>query len=147
MKAKFEARSLETEELKGKVDIKWFGHASFKISFNDADNEQRNIYIDYWHDNKDCPEEAKTNPPNDADLVLVTHGQLDHSAHAPLLISAGKKQNRKIVATSEVGTYYELFHRMPPGITEKMQMGGTKDFKFAKVTMVKADHPSTCTGP
>jgi len=39
MKAKFEARSLETEELKGKVDIKWFGHASFKISFNDADNE------------------------------------------------------------------------------------------------------------
>jgi|TARA_B110001450_G_C17556437_1_gene454864 L-ascorbate metabolism protein UlaG (beta-lactamase superfamily) len=36
---------------------------------------------------------------------------------------------------------------MPPGINEKMQMGGTKDFKFAKVTMVKADHPSTCTGP
>jgi len=63
------------------------------------------------------------------------------------LISAGKKANRKIVCTSEVGTYYELFQRMPPGINEKMQMGGTKDFKFAKITMVKADHPSTCTGP
>jgi len=42
-------------------------------------------------------------------LILVTHGQLDHSAHAPLLIAAGKKPERKIVATSEVGTYYELF--------------------------------------
>ena len=73
-KAKFEARSLEEEELKGKVDVRWFGHAAFKISFKDADNEQRNIYIDFWADNKDCPEEVKTNPPNDADLVLVTHG-------------------------------------------------------------------------
>jgi hypothetical protein len=39
MKAKFEARELEIEPLKGKVDIKWFGHAAFKISFNDADDE------------------------------------------------------------------------------------------------------------
>ena len=60
--------------MKGKVDVRWFGHASFKISFKDADNEQRNIYVDYWADNKDCPEEVKANPPNDADLVLVTHG-------------------------------------------------------------------------
>lgn len=28
-----------------------------------------------------------------------------------------------------------------------MQKGGTKDFGFAKVTMVAADHPSTCVGP
>ena len=30
---------------------------------------------------------------------------------------------------------------------EKMQTGGTTDFKWCKVTMVKADHSSTCTGP
>lgn len=28
-----------------------------------------------------------------------------------------------------------------------MQKGGTKDFGFAKVRMVAADHPSTCVGP
>ena len=28
-----------------------------------------------------------------------------------------------------------------------MQPGGTRDLKWCKVTMVKADHPSTCTGP
>ena len=39
MKAQFEARSLEQTEVKGKVDIQWFGHAAFKISFKDADDE------------------------------------------------------------------------------------------------------------
>ena len=27
-----------------------------------------------------------------------------------------------------------------------MQKGGTKDFGYCKVTMVHADHPSTCIG-
>jgi len=67
--------------------------------------------------------------------------------HAPFLIMAGKREERKIVCTSEVGTYYELFRKIPGNFLAKMQKGGTKDFGFAKVTMVAADHPSTCVGP
>lgn len=147
MKAKIDARPLQLEKLKGKVDLKWFGHAGFKIQFLDEKEVHRNIYVDVWIDNKDCPEEEKKECPNDADLVLVTHGQLDHSMHAPFLIMAGKREERKIVCTSEVGTYFELFRRIPPTFMAKMARGGTKDFGFCKVTMVAADHSSTCVGP
>lgn len=74
MRAKIDARPLALEKLKGKVDLKWFGHAGFKIQFLDKDDVHRNIYVDVWIDNKDCPEEEKKECPNDADLVLVTHG-------------------------------------------------------------------------
>jgi len=147
MKKQLDAKPLSLEPMKGKVDIKWFGHAGFKVSFKDKDDVQRSIYIDIWIDNKDCPEEEKKECPNDCDLALVTHGQLDASMHAPFLIMAGKKENRKIVCSSEVGTYYELFRKIPGTFLAKMQKGGTKDFGFAKVTMVAADHPSTCVGP
>ena len=147
MQEKMAARPLTLDTLKGKVDLKWFGHAGFKVMFLDDKEVHRNIYIDVWIDNKDCPEEEKKECPNDSDLVLVTHGQLDHSMHAPFLIMAGKREDRKIVCSSEVGTYYELFRKIPPTFIAKMQCGGTKDFGFAKVTMVAADHPSTCVGP
>lgn len=89
-KAKMDARPLELEDLKGKVDIKWFGHCGFKIHFLDAEEIHRNIYIDIWIDNKDCLAKDKETCPNDVDLALVTHGQLDHSMHAPFLLMAGK---------------------------------------------------------
>ena len=120
MKAKMDARELELEDLKGKVDVKWYGHAGFKIHFMDKDDVHRNIYIDIWIDNKDCPEEEKKEAPNDCDLALVTHGQLDHSMHAPFLILAGKREEKRIVCTSEVGTYYELFRKIPPTYLAKM---------------------------
>jgi len=142
-----DARPLELEDLKGKVDIKWYGHCGFKIHFMDAEDIHRNIYVDIWIDNKDCPPAEKATCPNDVDLALVTHGQLDHSMHAPFLLMAGKREKRQIVASSEVGSYYELFRRIPPGFISKMQKGGTKDFGYAKITMVSADHPSTCVGP
>ena len=147
MQKKIDARPLDEDALKGKVDIKWYGHAGFKLGFKDQDGVQRAIYVDVWIDNKDCPEEEKKDCPNDCDLALVTHGQLDHSMHAPFLIMAGKKDKRQIVCTSEVGTYYELFRKIPQPFLKKMQKGGTVDFGFCKVTMVHADHPSTCVGP
>jgi len=74
LKKKMDERPLTFEDLKGKVDVKWFGHAGFKVHFLDKDNEHRNIYIDIWIDNCFCPEEEKAECPNDVDLALVTHG-------------------------------------------------------------------------
>ena len=136
LKQSIEDRPLTEVPLKGKVDLKWFGHAGFKISFKDELDIQRAVYIDIWVDNKDCPQEDKKECPNDADLILVTHGQLDHSMHAPYLVMAGKKDGRQIVCTSEIGVYFELFRKIPNPFIAKMQKGGTKDFGFCKITMV-----------
>lgn len=59
LKAKMDAEPLKEDDLKGKVDIKWYGHCGFKISFKDAKEIQRAIYIDIWIDNKDCPQEER----------------------------------------------------------------------------------------
>ena len=132
----------------GKVDIKWMGHAGFKIQFKDEKNMQRVIYIDLWIDNKDITDELKKKgPPNDCDLALVTHGQMDHSMHSPMLLMAGKKDERKIVCSAEVATYYMLFKKIPAQFLKKMQPGGTVDFGFCKITMVHAEHSSNCIGP
>lgn len=147
MKAKMDAKPLTHDTLKGKVDIKWYGHCGFKIGFKDDKDVQRAVYIDIWIDGKDCPEEEKKEAPNDCDLALVTHGQMDHSMHAPFLVMAGKKEERKIVCTAEVATYYQLFRKIPPQFMKKMQPGGTVDLGWLKITMVRADHPSTCVGP
>jgi len=120
MKAQLDAKPLLVDKLKGKVDIKWYGHAGFKLGFKDKDDVQRSIYIDIWIDNKDCPAAEKAECPNDTDLCLVTHGQLDHSMHAPFLIMAGKKEERKIVCSSEVATYYTMFRRIPEQFMAKM---------------------------
>lgn len=40
--------------------------------------------------------------------------------HAPFLIMAGKKEDRKMVCTSEVGTYFELFRKVPGTFIAKM---------------------------
>ena len=42
--------------------------------FKDANDKNRVLYIDIFSDNKDCREEEKLNPPNDADLVMVYNG-------------------------------------------------------------------------
>lgn len=43
--------------------------------------------------------------------------------------------------------YYQMFKQMPPQMFSKMQPGGTKDFKYCKITMVHSDRVSTCAGP
>jgi hypothetical protein len=57
-----DAKPLTHDTLKGKVDIKWYGHCGFKIGFKDDKDVQRAVYIDIWIDGKDCPEEEKKNP-------------------------------------------------------------------------------------
>ena len=55
--------------------------------------------------------------------------------------------------------FYQMFRKLPPQIFAKMQPGGTKEFRsrpdtkpedeepWVKITMVHADHSSTCSGP
>lgn len=40
-----------------------------------------------------------------------------------------------------------MFRQLPSDLIFKMHKGGSKDFGYCKITMVHADHPSTCEGP
>ena len=83
--AELKARDLQFDTLNGKVDIKFYGHAGFKIHFMDEEDEHRNIYIDMWKHNKDCPTEDVDAFQNDCDLTLVTHAQEEASGSTPEL--------------------------------------------------------------
>lgn len=67
--------------------------------------------------------------------------------HTPLLISGGRKNNRTIVCSEEVGQFLFSYRNIESRRLTKLQHGGSKDFGFAKITMVFADHSSTSTGP
>jgi len=59
--------------------ITWLGHAGFRIEV-EHNQTPYVIYIDIWLENSKYPEEWKQKgTPDDADLILVTHGHLDHS--------------------------------------------------------------------
>ncbi len=81
------------------------GHAGFKISFADPiDKDQvRNVYVDVWLGNPKIPDDLKDAVPDDADLILVTHGHFDHAVSAPDLLKASKKPDCKIVCNYEIG--------------------------------------------
>jgi L-ascorbate metabolism protein UlaG (beta-lactamase superfamily) len=90
------------------LNIKWLGHAGFRIAFNDPENadQERVIYIDIWNNNPNMPEDWKDKTLDDADLILVTHGHFDHSADAPSIVKASIKKNVKLISNFELGVYY-----------------------------------------
>ena len=135
---------MEKQDIDSKVELKWYGHSGFKISFNDLEGVNRCIYIDIWKDNKDCKD---TECPTDCDLALVSSGSFEHSLYSPFLISAGSKPNRQIVTSEEISTYYHLFRRLDTKFVFEMQCGGSHDFGYVKIRMVTAQHSSTCPGP
>ena len=83
-------------------------------------------------------------PPTDADLILVTHGHFDHSSSAPAILAASTKPDCKIVTIKEIGQYYQTKCQVDPSRIQFMNKSGTKDFGWCRVTMVGADHSSSC---
>ena len=126
--------------------IRWLGHAGFKISFSDPKNASiiRNVYIDTWLGNPLLPEDVKAAVPDDADLIMATHGHFDHSGSCPDLLKNSKKEGAKIICNYEIAQYFTKTHGVPEGAICGMNKGGTLDFGFCTVTMVSADHSSGC---
>lgn len=131
------------------LKIKWLGHAGFRIAFSDPVNAdvERVVYIDTWLDNPKLPEDWKGKVPEDADLILVTHGHFDHSASTPAICKASKKEGVKIISNYEIGLYFQKFHEITENKCEKMNCGGTIDYGFCKISMTPAAHSSCCGFP
>jgi L-ascorbate metabolism protein UlaG (beta-lactamase superfamily) len=86
--------------------VLWLGHAGWRVEC-EYEGKSYVIYIDTWLGNPKIPDAFKDKTPEDADLILVTHGHFDHSASAPDLLKASKKEGCKIVCIFEVGEYYK----------------------------------------
>ena len=66
------------------------------------------IYIDPWVQNPKFPHQAVNYyVPDDADLVLVSHGHFDAAICAPDFIKASSKSSCKIVCNAEIKHYYK----------------------------------------
>ncbi|MFN4123679.1 MAG: metal-dependent hydrolase [Flavobacteriales bacterium] len=70
------------------------------------------------------------------DYVLLSHGHEDHVADAEQIL---KQSEATLISNFEIVTWYtakgiEKYH--------PMNIGGTKEFDFGKVKMVRADHSS-----
>ena len=131
------------------LDIKWLGHAGFRITFSDptAPGLKRVIYVDTWLENPKIASDVAGTKPDDADVILVTHGHFDHSASAPDLLKWSSKPHSKIVANYEITLHYSKYHEIPEDRQEKMNAGGTIDLGFCQITMTTADHSSCCMCP
>ena len=124
--------------------VTWLGHAGFRVEVVHQ-GQPYVIYIDLWLDNPKYPAHLKAaGTPTDADLILVTHGHFDHSAGAPLLLAASTKPDCKIICIYEIGEYYKTVHSVSDSKLMQMNKSGTRDLTWCKVTMVGADHSSSC---
>ena len=132
-----------------RLNIKWLGHAGFRIAFNDPTDAEveRVIYVDTWLQNPKLPADWQGKIPDDADLILVTHGHFDHAASSPDLAKNSKKAGVKVVANFEIGLYFQSQNGLEEGMCEKMNAGGTLDYGFCKVSMTAAQHSSCCGFP
>ena len=123
------------------------GHAGFRVSFPSPTGQECVIYIDPWLANPKLPSDYEGKVPEDANLVLVTHGHFDHSTSAPDIIKASKKENAKAVSNFEICLFYQKNYGLAETQVEMMNKGGTIDYGYCKVSMVSADHSSCCMGP
>ena len=127
-----------------KVQLVWLGQAGFKITTPAG----KIILIDPWakgntlYPYKNGTGEADLGPLLDADVILVTHGHLDHLGDTiEIAKSAGTKKELKIVTIFELMTYL-----WQEGVEQNklvpMNIGGTVKVDDIQITMVRAVHSS-----
>jgi L-ascorbate metabolism protein UlaG (beta-lactamase superfamily) len=131
-------------EIGKKVQLTWLGQSGFKI----VSPSGKVILIDPWvKGNNLYPFKSPSGEPDltpllDADLILITHGHLDHLGDTiPIANDPGSKKELKIVSIFEIMTYL-----WQEGIDQKklvpMNIGGTVKVEDLQVTMVRAVHSS-----
>jgi L-ascorbate metabolism protein UlaG (beta-lactamase superfamily) len=124
----------------GKVVVQWLGQAAFKITTVTG----KVIVIDpYLTANPKTPEQyKKLEALGKVDLILVTHGHVDHFLDAPAL---AKMHNAPVWAPAGLSQSLQTLGILPVPQANRMNLGGSiRPFgpTGVKVTMTPASHSS-----
>jgi L-ascorbate metabolism protein UlaG (beta-lactamase superfamily) len=115
------------------IEITWLGHASFQFKL--ATGEV--ILADPWLGNPKAPQDFSVDR---CDVILVTHGHLDHIAD---VISLAARFKPLVISNYEICTWLGS-----KGVenTSGMNKGGTQQAGPIRVTMTHALHSSGIAG-
>ncbi len=114
------------------LSFTWLGHATFLLR---TPGGKRVIFDPWVATNPACPESAKK--VGDLDLMLITHGHMDHTADA---VSLGRSSGAQVVAPFELSEW--LQQKGLKNVTG-MNPGGTLQIHGLSITMVPAVHSSS----
>ena len=123
----------------GKVTVQWLGQAAFKITTVNG----KVIVIDpYLTANPKTPDAyKKLDALGKVDLILVTHGHLDHYLDAPAL---AKLTNAPLWAPAGLAQSMQTLGVVPAAQANRMNKGGsiTPFGPGVRITMTHAEHSS-----
>lgn len=126
-----------------KVEVQWFGHATFKITTPGG----KVIVVDPWlTTNPSTPQEYK-NPESlgKVDLILVTHAHGDHFANAPEL---AKKHNARIFTSVGLADNAVALGILPRELAPRFNKSGVQEPwgpSGVKLIATHAEHSSELT--
>jgi L-ascorbate metabolism protein UlaG (beta-lactamase superfamily) len=123
----------------GKVTVQWLGQSAFKITTVNG----KVIVIDpYLTANPKTPDAyKKLDALGKVDLILVTHGHLDHYLDAPAL---AKLNNAPLWAPAGLAQSMQTLGILPVAQANRMNKGGsiTPFGPGVRITMTHAEHSS-----
>jgi L-ascorbate metabolism protein UlaG (beta-lactamase superfamily) len=123
------------------TELKWYGHSAFRITTGTG----RVLFIDPWITNPaNSNGAADLASINKADLILITHGHLDHVGDA---VDIANRTGARLVANFELGqalVKYQGFPAAQAGWDSLLNVGGELSFfdGEVKIKMVPALHTS-----
>ena len=123
----------------GKTELLWLGQAGFRIKTPGG----KIIIIDPWvtgGPKTPQPYKGDLAALGKVDLVLVTHGHVDHLGDAP---DIAKLNNSVLYGPADMVTPLVTLGVMPANLTHRFnKSGNVKPYPGIKITAVKAEHSS-----
>lgn len=123
------------------AELIWLGQSAFRLTTPSG----KVIVTDPWlKRNPKTPAEYKElGNLGKVDLILVTHGHLDHIADAPELATMNKA---RVYAPGDLNATLTVLGVLPPELAPRMNKSGTvtpfADVPRLKITAVRAEHSS-----
>ena len=131
--------SLSAMASDGKIEVHWIGHAAFKITSVDG----KVIVIDpFITKNPKLPAESKNlDALGKIDVILVTHGHVDHVGDS---FDLAKKHKAPVYAPAGLNQTFLNLGILPAELAPRMNKTGTVTplGPKIKISMVRAEHSS-----